>query len=247
MELDRHKLEEERRWRLENYQRQVKRMVTSLVDAIQQEAKRVLEREIEYDDDLRHEFNYVDQAGQLQHAILQAVNNAEFGSLTRDAGELHAVEMALHTLAKLKDSLPPEVRELVERGEDERQLALLESKLADKAARDKARDAQCRAAVHESGRGVGFHQCQKKGSKIFTVMGTPGYLGNIVPEGTEGAIKILVCATHAKEADRGRIHVFTPSEWDANQIEIHERKQRAELARLRASLPTQLTAGEPDA
>lgn len=244
MELDRHKLEEERRWRLVNYQQQVKRMVTSLVDAIQQEAKRALEREVVYDDDGRVEYSYVRQAGDLQHAILQAVNNADFGGLTRDAGELHAVEMGLHTLLKLKESLPPEVRELFEQREDEKQLALLEGKLADKATREKAQAEQCRASVHEGGRGVGFHQCQKKGSREFVVDGRPGYLGNVVPEGTPGSITVKLCGTHAKEADRGKIHVWTPNDWEEGQAKIYAAKSRAEIERLRASLPPQLTAGD---
>lgn len=240
MELDRHKLEEERVWREQNYTRQVRQLVSSLVDAIQHEAKRVLEQPIVYTDDIRGEFSYVDQAGRLQHAILQAINNADFGALTRDAGDLHAVEMALHTLAKLKEQLPAEVRELVERAEDDKQRELLESTLAERERRQAEAAARCRAAVHQGGRGVGFHQCQRKGTKTYWVDGRPGHRGEVADEKSEHAIEIRLCGTHAKDADRGRVHVYRPSDWDAEQIRLHERKQLRQIDRLRASLPLQL-------
>lgn len=244
MELDRHRLNEEREWRLANYRKQVRQLVSALVDAIQHEAKRVLDREITYDDDKRSEYSYVDQAGQLQHAILQAVNNADFGGLTRDAGDLHAVEMGLHTLAKLKAQLPVEVRELVERTEDQRQLELLESVLADEERRAREQEERCRAGVHQGGRGVGFHQCQRKGSKTVVVDGRPGYLGQ-APKKTTDTVEMKLCGTHAAEFERrGNVHIFRPSDWDANQIAAGRQKKRAQIERLKASLPLQLTEGE---
>lgn len=242
MDLDRHKLAEERVWRRQNYEQQVQRLVSSLVDAIQLEAKRALEREIAYGDDMRDEYSYVRQAGQLQHAILQAVNNADFGGLTRDAGELHAVEMALHSLAKMKAQLPAAMVEQLERSEDERQLALYQGKVEDREQRDRAAAAQCRAAVSHSGRGAGFSQCQRRGKLSFVVDNRPGHLGR-KPVGDVDTIEVLLCGTHAKDAERGRVHVWTPNDWEKGMIEKGERKHRAELDRLRESLPAQLTAG----
>lgn len=242
MELDRHRLAEERTWRRVNYQRQVRKFVSSIVDAIQQEAKRVLEREITYSDDARDEFSYVDQAGQLQHAILQAVNNADFGGLTRDAGDLHAVEMALHTLAKLMLDLPAETRELIETREDERQLALLEATVAERERRQREDAARCRAGVHNGGRGGGFHRCSKRGVVDVAVDGRPGYLGRAVA-GSIGSVEIKLCRVHAKEFEKaGVVNVWTPSDWESGQAEIAERKALEKIERLRTSLPPQISA-----
>lgn len=241
MELDKHKLEEERRWRLQNYQDQVKRLVTSIVDAIQQEAKRTLEREIRYDDDIREEYTYVDQAGQLQHAILQAVNNSDFGGLTRDAGDLHAVEMALFTLWKLKEGLPSETRALLEGNEN----AALQERIDVKVARIEELEAKdrddCVAAV--SG-GMGFHRCNNKGKETFIVDGRPGYLGTVVPADDPNAIEVKVCGVHAKDARRGRLHVHRPSDWDETQRLGWRQQQAREIAAMQRQLAGALTQGD---
>lgn len=241
MELDRHKLEEERRWRLENYQAQVKRLVSSLVDAIQQEAKQVLTQEIRYDDDLREEYTYVRQAGALQHAILQAVNNSDFGGLTRDAGELHAVEMALHTLSKLKEGLPSEVRELLEDNEREGLQERIDSKLARIAELEAADANDCRAGVHEGGRSVGFHRCSRRGKETITVNAK----GELVEPGTKGAVEMKVCGTHANEArKRGHFHAHKPNEWSQRQTLGYRQKERREIVAMQAQLSGELTKGE---
>lgn len=244
MELDRHRLDEERVWRFANYQRQVQTTVRVLVDAIQEETRRALEREIVYGDDIRSEYSYVHQASEVQHAILQAVNNADFRGLTRDAGELHAVEMAIHTLAKMKGQLPPEMRDALEQAEDQKQLALLTARVEDRDRRDREQAERCRESVHESGRGVGFHQCTRQGKVTVLVDGAEAHRGQIVPEGTEGAVEIRLCALHAKAAAKaGRVSVYTPRDWDAKQAEMYRRKSDAEIERMRASLPAQITDG----
>lgn len=240
MELDRHRLDEERVWRFENYQAQVKRTVQVLVDAIQQETRSALGRDISYDDDIRSEYSYVDQASEIQHAILQAVNNADFRGLTRDAGELHAVEKAIHTLAKLKGQLPAGMRDELEKAEDQKQLALLEATVAERDRRDREQAEQCRCGVADGGRGVGFHQCTRKGKVTVTVDGRPGHGGEKLEEGAEHAEEILLCGPHAKEFEqRGRVHLHVARDWAAKQSAMYRRKADAQIERMRESLPAQ--------
>lgn len=247
MELDRHKLEEERRWRLRNYQAQVQRLVQMLVDAIRQEAKQVLEREIQYDDDLRDEYSYARQAGQLQHAILQAVNNADFGGLTRDAGELHAVMMGLHTLSKMKESLPAEMRLELEEREDTRLRDRIDEKVARIEELDAKKAESCVASVSEGGRSVGFHQCSFAGKHVVKVDGRPGYLGRKVedgdPQSVEHAIEVKVCNRHLKDAEAGRLHVYRPNDWEAKEQLRWRRKEVYEIAAMRAQLAGEIVPG----
>jgi hypothetical protein len=158
----------------------------------------------------------------------------------RDAGEIHAVEMSTHVLAKLKAELPAEIGELLAEREDTSLRAKLERTRFEIETREARAAAQCRAAVSQPGRGVGFHQCQKRGTTTAFVDSRPGHLGDIVPADTEHAIEVRLCGTHARDIDRGHVHVWTPNEWEQRQIEKHQAKERAELARLEAALPKEI-------
>jgi hypothetical protein len=245
MELDRHRLEEERRWRLANYQTQVERLVRVVVDSIQRDAKELLSRDIAYTDDRRDGMNFVDQAGELQHALLSAVNNADFRGLTKDAGELHAVCVAIHALDKMKAELPATVQMDLEAAED----GALRARIEEKKARVEEIDARlrdgCFAGVHVEGRGVGFHRCQHKGAHTVHVDMRPGRLGNRVEERNVYAGEIKLCGVHKRKFDeKGHIHVYTPSEWEQRQdLDFRSRTAR-EIAAMEAQLPPALEAGQ---
>lgn len=245
MDLDRHKLEEEREWRAENYRRAMETTVGSIVHAIQNDTKRALEHEIVYDDDMRLEYTFADQASEVQHAILQAVNNAQFRALTAAAADLHAVAMALHTLDKLQASLPADMRAALA----ERENAALLERIEEKENRIKeldARDADgCVAAVPEGGRAVGFHRCSRRGRQTVVIDTRPGQRGKVVPAGTAHSAEVLVCATHAKDAARGHVHVYKPDDWTAGQQIAWRKKEKLTIARMRARLDAAIEQAAP--
>jgi hypothetical protein len=241
VELDRHKLEEERRWRFENYKRQVERLVSMIVDAIQTEGRRVLEREIAYSDDMRDEYSYVRQAGDLQRAILQAVNNADFGGLTRDAGDLHAVCEALHALAKFKGELSEETRRWIEQAEDGGLRVRIAAKVAGLEEVERRDREGCIVAVHESGRGVGFHRCQFEGKQTIRVTTD----GKLVADDDPKGVEVRVCTRHANDARKhGLISVYRPwNEWEERQRIEWRTKERREIAAMQRQLG-ELVEGE---
>lgn len=237
MNLDRHRLAEEYDWRLRNYQESVKRLVTVLVDAIQQEAKYALDREIVYDDDARRGFSFIDQAAHIQHSVLQAVNNADFRGLTQSAGDLHAVAMAMHTLTKLQESLPEGIREQLEAAEDDG----LRDRLAERKVRFEALEASrrddCRASVADGGRGVGFHRCIHPGKREFSV-DQQGKLSDAAD-----AVKVKLCTRHANEIEkRGSVMIHRPSAWQQNQDAGYRQRELEAIRRMEARLPREIEA-----
>lgn len=245
MELDKHSLEERYDWQRRNYEKAVRRVINVIVDAIQQETKRALERPIRYDDDIRGEYTFTDQAAEIQHSILQAVNNADFRGLTNTAGDVHATAQAMHVLEKFKASLPAEMRAALEERETSGLQGRIEERKQEVAELDDRDARTCRAAVPERGRGVGFHRCSKTGKVEFTVDKRPGHFGQIVAADDPNAVTVKVCASHAKDAERGRIHVWTPSPWEEEQRKLHRARTARELAAMESRLPKQLQAGPP--
>lgn len=242
--LDRHALAEEREWRLKGYRDAVRQTVSTLVDAIQTETRRALEREVVYDDDLRYAYTYAHQAAEVQHAIIQALNNADFRSLTRSAADLHVVEVAAHSLASLRDELPVETQAALAEREDEG----LRERIAEKAGRlvelDE-RDARlCQAAVHQSGRGVGFHRCQKNGTRTVAADVSNRHVA-VRRSDDELLTEVRLCSVHLREFEkRGRVSLHVPSDWEAKQNDAYRAVEERRLARMRERLAGELVAPE---
>lgn len=243
--LDAHALTERYDWERRNYETAVRRVVDVIVDAIQIGTKEALAREIVYDADRRDEHTYIDQAAALQQVILQAVYNADFRGLTSAAGDVHATAQAMALLDRFKASLPAETREAIEGRETAALQGRIEKAKATIGEIEKRETNNCRAAVAQGGRGVGFYRCSRTGKVEVTVDGRPGYLGKIVAPDDPNAITIRLCAAHAKESRR--IHVWTPNAWEERQREMYRAKSARELAAMEARLPRQLeekTGGE---
>jgi hypothetical protein len=243
-DLDRHKLAEQHDWQAERYRSAVHRTISVLVNAIQEETKRALEREVVYSDDMRAEYSYADQAAAIQHAIIQAVNNADFRGLLGTAADLHATAVAMHKLADFKESLPVEMQLMLAEREDDGLRGRIEEKLEDRKKLD-ARDFEgCRAAVPEGGRGVGFHRCTRKGKQTVTIDARPGYRGQLVAADDPNATEVLLCSLHARDAEKhGRIHIWTPSPWEAEQAKLYRAKNAREITRMQERLAGTIEAG----
>jgi hypothetical protein len=56
-------------------------------------------------------------------------------------------------------------------------------------------------------------------------------------------MEVLVCGTHAKDAERGRIHVHRLSDWEAGQRLAFRQQETREIAAMRRQLG-ELVEGE---
>jgi hypothetical protein len=160
--LDVHQLAERVAFLAENFDRDVDRIRLILTGFLDRDIPAALDR-VSYESGERFPATHADAAAEIAGRLAEAVSNCALRQLQADAADL---SIALSTLAALREfaEVEPETAAGIRRWADSRKArsdatkAAERKKLAEKEAR------RCQAKVHDSGRGAGFHQCQKTGA-----------------------------------------------------------------------------------
>jgi hypothetical protein len=160
--LDVHQLEERVAFLTENFESDVARIRSVMTGYLDRYITEAVAR-ISYESDERFGATHSDAAAQIVGSVAQAVANCDLQRLQKDAGDL---SIALSTLAALREfaEVQPETAVSIRAWADARKARADERKAADEKARAEKEARRCQAQVHDSGRGAGFHQCQKAGS-----------------------------------------------------------------------------------
>jgi hypothetical protein len=159
--LDVHQLEERVAFLRENFERDVARVRSVMTGYLDRWITEALDR-ISYESDERFGATHSDAAAQIVGSVAQAVANCDLQRLQQDAGDL---SIALSTLAALREfaEVEPEAADAIRGWADARKERADAKKAAEAKARAEKEARQCQAQVHDSGRGAGFHQCQRPG------------------------------------------------------------------------------------